>query len=175
MTIRVLRLAALSVVGLAALSLAACGGQTADPDANLKVSDADTTSAALASPDPAAGAAADTSDSEDDDGDNDGEHGDNDSDHQDGDRGAKGAKGDHRKAGKDHCNDREHDQHKHHRRHKFKVLDRVDGTKDGIITIASLPAALPDRLIARLHKIDTDGNGLVTKDEVKAWKQAHGD
>lgn len=170
MSFRPLRLAALSFAGLAALSLAACGGATADPDANLQVSDADTTSAALASPDPAGAGATggEASDGEDDDGEHqDGEH--DDGDHEDSD----GAKGDHHKGGKDHCNDREHDQHKHHRHHKFKVLDRIDGTKDHVITIASLPAALPDRLIARLHAIDTDGNGLVTKDEAKAWKRAH--
>lgn len=165
-----LRLAVLASAGLAALSLAACGGATADPDANLQVSDADTTSAALASPDPGAAAATggETSDGEDDDG----EHQDGDrqdGDHEDGD----GAKGDHHKGGKDRCNDRDHDKHAHHRHHKFKVLDRIDGTKDHVITIASLPAALPARLIARLHAIDTDGNGLVTKDEVKAWRHAH--
>ena len=166
MMFRPLRLAVLSFAGLAALSLAACGGETADPDANLQISDADTTSAALASPDPAAAGAGATSGET-----NDGEDDDDDGDHQDRD----GAKGDHHKGGKDHCNDREHDQHKHHRHHKFKVLDRIDGTKDHVITIASLPAALPDRLIARLHTIDTDGNGLVTKDEVKAWRHTHGE
>ncbi len=156
MSIPTLRLAALSFAGLAALSLAACGGEAADPDANLQVSDADTTSAALASPDPGAPATGgDTSDGEDDDD----QQADND--------------GDHHKGGKDHCNDHDHEQHKHHRHHKFKVLDRIDGTKDHVITIATLPAALPDRLIARLHKIDTNSDGLVTKDEVKAWKRAH--
>jgi hypothetical protein len=167
MSSAVLRLAALSLVGLAALSVAACAGQV-DPNADLLVSDADTSSSALASPDPgAAGApgAPGASDGEDDDG-----------DHDDGDHhGGKGGKGDHPKGPKDHCNGQEHGEHAHHRHHKFKVLDGIDGTKDHVITIAALPAALPPRLIARLHAIDTDGDGLVTKDEVKAWKQAHGD
>ena len=182
MPLHPLRLVALSLAGLAALSLAACGGATADPDANLQVSDADTTSAALASPDPGAAGAAggETSDGEDDDGEHqDGEHQDGDhqdGDHEDGDHeDGDGAKGNHHKGGKDRCNDRDHDKHAHHRHHKFKVLDRIDGTKDHVITIASLPAALPARLIARLHAIDTDGNGLVTKDEVKAWRHAHGE
>jgi hypothetical protein len=153
MPTNVLRLAALSLAGLAALTLAACGGEVTDPDANLQISDADTTSAALGSPDPG----------------NTGEDADDDDDSNDPD-----GKGDHHKGGKARCNDRDHDQHHHHRHHKFKVLDRIDGTKDHVITIASLPAALPDRLIARLHAIDTDGDGLVTKPEAKAWSHAHG-
>ena len=41
------------------------------------------------------------------------------------------------------------------------------------ITIASLPATLPARLIARLHEIDSNGDGIVTKAEAKAWEHAH--
>ena len=157
------RVAGLSVAGFMAFSLAACGGAVAEPDANLQISDADTTSAALASPDP--GNTGEDADNDDD----------NDNDEGEGDRDGKGDhhKGDHHKGGKHRCNDRDHDQHHHHRHHKFKVLDRIDGTKDHVITIALLPAALPDRLIARLHAIDTDGDGLVTKAEAKAWKHAH--
>ncbi|MDB4938931.1 MAG: hypothetical protein JWP87_5903, partial [Labilithrix sp.] len=68
------------------------------------------------------------------------------------------------------CKDHDNDGHHKHHHHKFKVLDRMDGAKDKVITIASLPPGLPDRLIAKLHEIDTDGDGLVTRAEVKAHK-----
>jgi hypothetical protein len=71
------------------------------------------------------------------------------------------------------CSEHDHEGHHHHRNHKFKVLDRADGAKDHVITIASLPSDLPDRLITRLHEIDTDGDGAVTKHEVHAWRHAH--
>ena len=137
---------ALSVAGLAAVSMGGCAGEVADDDASsaLEVDDTDTTSAALASPDP--GAAVDGRDGHDD---------------KDG-RDAKDGKD------RGECNDHGVDGHKHHRRHKFKHLDRLDGVKDGTIVIASLPPGLPERLIAKLHKIDIDGNGEVSKAEVKA-------
>ena len=74
---------------------------------------------------------------------------------------------------KSECNEHDRDGHHHHRKHKFKVLDRLDGVKDHQITIAALPAGLPERLIARLHEMDADGNGAVTKDEARAWRHAH--
>ena len=169
-TKNLLRVVALSVAGFGALSLGGCGGEVAAPEADLQVSDTDTTSAALASPDPSAGTGG-TSEA-DDDGDDDGDHRGGPGgkgDHKKGDH----KKGDHEKGDKGDCNDRDHGGHAHHRHHKFKVLDGIDGATDGVVTIASLPPALPARLIARLHKIDADGNGLVTKDEVKAWIHAH--
>ncbi|HEY8078895.1 MAG TPA: hypothetical protein VIF62_32410, partial [Labilithrix sp.] len=71
------------------------------------------------------------------------------------------------------CQDGDKDGHAHHHRHKFAVLDALDGVKDKQITIASLPAGLPDHLIAKLHAIDANGDGIVTKPEVKAFRQAH--
>lgn len=74
------------------------------------------------------------------------------------------------------CDDKDAANHKNHRKHKFKNLDALDGTKDHQITIASLPAGLPDKLIAKLHKLDVDGDGIVTKAEAKAWfKKRHHD
>jgi hypothetical protein len=67
----------------------------------------------------------------------------------------------------DGCRDGDHDGHRHHRRHWFRILDLLDGTRDKTITIASLPQGLPDRLIARLHRIDRDDDGVVTKREAK--------
>jgi hypothetical protein len=69
------------------------------------------------------------------------------------------------------CRHGDKDGHAHHHRHKFSVLDALDGTVDHQITIADLPPGLPDHLIAKLHKIDTDGDGIVTKAEVKAFKK----
>ena len=80
---------------------------------------------------------------------------------------ATGEAGDQESADKE-CDSKDGDHHKH-RRHKFKALDRLDGAEDGAITLASLPAGLPDRLSAKLHKIDTDQDGIVTKAEAKAW------
>lgn len=71
------------------------------------------------------------------------------------------------------CRDDDRGGHKHHRRHKFKVLDRLDGAKDKTITIAALPPGLPERLLAKLRRIDADANGLVTKDEAKAAWFSH--
>src|SRR5689334_13486913 len=67
------------------------------------------------------------------------------------------------------CNDSDARDHKKHRKHKFKILDRLDGTKDRSIVIASLPEGLPEKLIAKLNKIDTDHDGIVTKAEAKVW------
>ena len=161
-------LVAFSAVGLLALSVAACGGQAATGDDGTEVNDA-TTSQAVSSPDPSgAGAAApSTGGGDDSDGDKEGP----DDDHQ----GDRADKDDDRDRGDDHgeCNEDENEKHHHHRHHRFHVLDGLDGTRDHQITIASLPAALPPRLIARLHEIDTNGDGIVTKDEAKAWSHAH--
>lgn len=70
----------------------------------------------------------------------------------------------------DDCRDEDHDGHKHHRRHWFKVLDKLDGTRDKRIVIGSLPAGLPDRLIAKLQKLDRNGDGVVTRREVKGHR-----
>src|SRR6267142_1705515 len=46
-------------------------------------------------------------------------------------------------------------EHHHHRHHLakllFKLLDRLDGTKDKQIVLASLPATVPAKLIEKLH------------------------
>ena len=39
---------------------------------------------------------------------------------------------------------------------------------DYVVDMAEIPT------FQAMPSIDTDGNGLVTKDEVKAWKHAHG-
>lgn len=57
---------------------------------------------------------------------------------------------------------------RHHKKHKWKLLDRLDGTKDKVITVATLPPNLPPKLLARLAEIDANKDGLVTKDEVRA-------
>jgi len=69
------------------------------------------------------------------------------------------------------CTDADKDaqDHKKHRKHKFKMLDRLDGAKDRSVVIASLPAGLSEKLIAKLNKIDTDQDGVVTKAEAKVW------
>ena len=69
------------------------------------------------------------------------------------------------------CRDGDHDGHKRHRRHWFKVLDLLDGQKDKTITVASLPPGLPDRLIAKLGRIDKNDDGLVTKREAKRFRR----
>ena len=90
-------------------------------------------------------------------------------------KGDRADKDDDRDRGDDHgeCNEDENEKHHHHRHHRFHVLDGLDGAQDHQITIASLPAGLPPRLIARLHEIDTNGDGVVTKAEAKAWSRAH--
>jgi hypothetical protein len=136
----------LSVFGLAlaAFAIGGCGGKAASND-DLVVSD----NQALASPAPSSstGGGAGGGDSADDDS---------------ADRGDDG------------CRDDDHDGHKNHHHHWFKVLDALDGTKDGKITIASLPAGTPDRLLARLHKLDTNNDGVVTRDEVKGHRHHRG-
>jgi hypothetical protein len=66
------------------------------------------------------------------------------------------------------CRDGDRHQHKHHFQHKLKVLDGLDGVRDNAITIAALPPGLPKRLIDKLHEIDANHDGVVTRDEVKA-------
>jgi hypothetical protein len=128
-----------TVVGVVALALSGCGGESTNDDDELQVDDSTAnTSQAVSSPAPSGAGATGGDDSDDP---------------------------------KSDCNDHDHEKHRHHRHHFFKVLDRIDGTKDHQITIASLPASLPARLIARLHEIDTNGDGVVTKDEVKAWEK----
>jgi hypothetical protein len=75
--------------------------------------------------------------------------------------------------GDDGCRDGDRDAHHHHRRHWFKVLDRLDGTKDKAITIASLPDGLPERLLLRLARIDANSDGVVTKKEAKRALRRH--
>jgi len=140
-----MKLAIGSVVAAFALVLAGCAGQVDDDDAtDLEISDTTSTSAALASPD-----------LDDEDGDTTGYEG-------DGERGEVGDKD---------CNDRDHAGHKRHHRHKFKMLDRIDGNKDGNITLAALPAGLPERLLAKLARLDADHDGIVTKAEVKTFRK----
>jgi hypothetical protein len=67
-----------------------------------------------------------------------------------------------------HDGDGHHRGHHDHRHHLFKVLDSLDGKRDGVVTLAALPADLPDALVTALHALDTNGDGLVTRDEVKA-------
>ena len=160
-------LSCVSALGLfAALVVAGCGGQASTEDDGTEVNDAKT-SQAIVSPQPAApsggGAAAEA---DDDDHERAGGEG---SGHEAAD------KDDDRDRGDDHqeCTEDETEKHHHHRHHRFHVLDGLDGTRDHQITIASLPATLPPRLIARLHEIDANGDGIVTKDEAKAWEHAH--
>lgn len=137
---------AVTAFALVTLGLAGCAGQVADDDAaDLEISDTTSTSAALSSPEQQG----------DDDGDTTGYEG-------DGERGEVGDKD---------CSDRDHDGHKRHHRHKFKMLDRIDGDKDGNITLAALPAGLPERLLAKLARLDADHDGIVTKAEVKAFRK----
>jgi hypothetical protein len=151
-----LKLIVFSVLGALASSVGGCAGHTdTEVDDGTEVSDAKMTSSAISSPDPAAPSGGSGTSGEP------GERADHDDDHDHGD---------------DHgeCKgDGDHEKHHHHRHHRFHVLDALDGTKDNQITIASLPAGLPPRLIARLHEIDANGDGIVTKDEAKAWFKAH--
>ena len=58
------------------------------------------------------------------------------------------------------CNEHERDGHKHHRKHEFKILDRLDGAKDHVTVIASLPPRA--HLRRKDHKKDHgkgDGRG----------------
>jgi hypothetical protein len=138
---------ACACVGAIALSLGACGGATAED--TTEVNDSSLSQAATSATPPAPGAAGDN-----------GERADRDDDRDRGDDSGE-------------CNDHDGEGHHHHRHHRFHVLDRLDGKQDDQITIASLPPSLPPRLIARLHEIDTNGDGIVTKAEAKAWAKAH--
>lgn len=161
-------LASLSSLGVfAALVVAGCGGQAATEDDGTEVNDARTRQA-ISSPQPS-----DTSDTSTPPGPSAGDDGARDDGA--GDDHERADKDDDRDRGDDHadCNEDETEKHHHHRHHRFHVLDTLDGTRDRQITIASLPASLPARLIARLHEIDTNGDGIVTKDEAKAWEHAH--
>jgi len=77
------------------------------------------------------------------------------------------------------CKDGDRDGHKHHHKHWFRHLDKLDGTQDKQITIANLPDGLPDGLIKRLHQLDANNDGVVTKKEArhqwKAWAHRHHD
>ena len=89
---------------------------------------------------------------------------------------ASSSEADDEERGDDGCKDGDHDGHKHHRHHWFKVLDRLDGQKDKAITIANLPAGMPEGLLKKLHRIDRNGDGVVTKKEAKkAWHHKHRD
>jgi len=155
----VVSISSLGLVAALLTALAGCGGQAASEDDGTQVNDAaeTKTSEAISSPQPASpsggGSAGDPAD-------DDHERADKDDDHDRGD--------DH-----EQCNEDEVGEHHHHRHHRFHVLDLLDGTHDRQITIALLPASLPARLIARLHQIDTNGDGIVTKAEAKAWEHAH--
>ena len=63
--------------------------------------------------------------------------------------------------------------HGHRKHHLFKWLDRLDGDKDHRIVIASLPDKVPAGLIEKLHAIDSDKDGVVTKKEARHGKK-HG-
>jgi hypothetical protein len=131
--------------GLAALTLGiACGGHTSTSDLEHQVTGLGTTDQALASPAPSAdpgGGAPSGEQSDDDKAEN---------------------------VDKDCHGVGDHAGHEHHRHHKFKVLDGLDGKVDDAITIASLPAGLPVRLLEKLGKLDADHDGVVTKAEAKA-------
>jgi hypothetical protein len=63
--------------------------------------------------------------------------------------------------------------HGHRKHHLFKWLDRLDGDKDHRIVIASLPAKVPAGIIEKLHAIDADKDGVVTKKEAR-HRHKHG-
>lgn len=69
--------------------------------------------------------------------------------------------------GADGCQKGDHD-HKGHRKHRFKALDLLDGVRDRQITLAALPADLSPHLLEKLHALDANTDGVVTKDEMKA-------
>jgi hypothetical protein len=190
---------ALSAVGLLALSVAACGGRVASEDDGTQINDATTSqgiSSATPSPpvdgangangangnddgangnDDGANGNDDGANGNDDSANDDGENNDDTAGHQDGPNDDHADRDDDREHGDDHekCNGNADEKHHQHRHHRFHVLDGLDGTKDRRITIASLPAGLPQRLLARLGEIDSNGDGVVTKDEAKAWSAAH--
>jgi hypothetical protein len=143
-----LSLGALVTLSAFAIALGGCAGKVADEH---QITEVDSSGAALTSPAPAdpAGGGSTTGEGEDGEADDDGQQ---------------GGHGDHECDGEE----RGHGKHHGHRRHKFKALDALDGNDDGAITIASLPADLPERLLAKLHSIDADGDGVVTKVEAKA-------
>lgn len=62
--------------------------------------------------------------------------------------------------------------HRHH--HLFKKLDRLDGTKDHQITIAALPPRVPAKLVDKLHEIDANADGVVTREESHDYCKTHG-
>lgn len=67
----------------------------------------------------------------------------------------------------------------HHGRgkNKFHHLDSIDGFEDGAITLDRLPDAVPAEMLAKLHKIDVNNDGVVTKEEARnahhAWNAKH--
>lgn len=77
----------------------------------------------------------------------------------------------------DGCRDGDHEGHRRHHRHWFKILDLLDGTRDKAVTLAKLPDGTPDGLVAKLTKMDKNGDGIVTKREVKraVWRHRHHD
>jgi hypothetical protein len=129
-----------SIVAAGSLALiAACSGATtSDVEGDLP-EDFDDSAAALAvEPEPD-----DSLSDDDDDRDDNGDH------HKDKDKEKR--EGKHKK------------KHRHH--HLFKKLDRLDGDKNGAIVIASLPARVPPRVLEKLHEIDTNDDGIVTRAE----------
>ena len=131
------------VLAVAAVATALVGCSGASGNEDLQVNDVGQAQGALAAPAPSGGDT--TGDGAD----------------------ANGEVGDH------DCQEGDKDGHDRHHRHKFSALDALDGVKDHQITIANLPPGLPDRLLAKLHAIDTNGDGIVTKAEVKAFRKAH--
>ena len=73
----------------------------------------------------------------------------------------------------DGCRDGDHDGHRRHHRHWFKILDLLDGTRDKAITLAELPDGMPDGLVKKLTRMDTNADGIVTKKEVKRALKRH--
>ena len=68
---------------------------------------------------------------------------------------------------------RKHGDRRHKHRQMFRRLDRLDGVKDGRITLASLPPNLPERLVARLARLDVDGSGDVSREEARVACHEH--
>jgi hypothetical protein len=126
-------------------------------DANLEVAELGTAPSALQSQ---AG--------DDDDDDRSGKH-------DKGDEGKGKGKGKHKgdKGDGDHddvgnCHEGDNDHHRGHHHHFFKVLDKLDGQRDHVVTLANLPSGLPPLLLAALEGLDANHDGVVTKDEAKA-------
>lgn len=66
------------------------------------------------------------------------------------------------------CKDGDHE-HKGHKKHRFKMLDRLDGKKDHQITLGRRSLSdLSSNLLEKLKALDTNTDGVVTKDEMKA-------